>query len=60
MSAKEEYRKAQEELFALLPQGILESEEGLEWYNRRADQIAQDYLKNVGHEQAEDEQKKAR
>jgi hypothetical protein len=48
MSAKEQYRKEQNELLALPPKGILESEEGEEWYNRRADQIAADYLKSVG------------
>jgi hypothetical protein len=56
LSAQEQYRQGQDALFALLPQGILESEEGQDWYNRRADQLVENLLKGLGREQDKAEQ----
>lgn len=47
-SALEQYRQGQAALFALLPQGILETSEGVHWYNRQADTLVENLLKGTG------------
>jgi hypothetical protein len=48
MSAKERYQAGQDALFALLPQGILDTEAGRQYYNQQADKLVEDFLKEQG------------